>query len=69
MSLSLSRKKSINQNDSFEQIAFIKIMNEDIDENTDIVSKNNENIKTNIKRNRNKIDVDINCKLGSDNNL
>ena len=44
-------------------------MNEDIDENTDIVSKNNENIKTNIKRNRNKIDVDINCKLGSDNNL
>ena len=49
-----NRKKSINQNDSIEQIAFTKIINEDIDENTDIVSKNNENINNNKINEENK---------------
>ena len=43
-----NRKKSINQNDSIEQIAFTKIINEVVDENTDIVPKNNDNINNNI---------------------
>ena len=56
-----NKKKSIYQNDSIEQIAFTKIINEDIDENTDIISKNNENTN-NININKEVINENLNSK-------
>ena len=38
-----NRKKSINQNDSIDAVPFTKIINEDIDENINIFSRNNQN--------------------------
>ena len=55
------RKKTINQNDSIEQIAFTNIINEDIDENTDIVSKKNTNNNIN-EENKDVINENLNSK-------
>ena len=54
-----NRKKSINQNDSIDAVPFTKIINEDIDENINIFSRNNQN---NINEEKEVINEKFNCK-------
>ena len=51
--LEQNKKKGLNQNDSIDAITFTKIINEDLDENINIFSKNNENNSINEEKEEN----------------